>query len=145
MVDILVVEDFEPFRRTVTSMIEENPELRVVCEVSDGFHAVQKAEELQPDLVLMDIGLPKLNGIEAARTIRNAAPQSGILFLTQETSPHIIREAFDLGASGFIVKMDVDRDLLAGIDSVLQGKRFVSTSLRRNGVPRFADWLLATD
>ena len=66
---VMVVEDFHPFRRFVCSKLEQRPELQVICEVSDGLEAVQKAEELKPDLILLDIGLPTLNGIEAARRI----------------------------------------------------------------------------
>jgi CheY-like chemotaxis protein len=81
----MIVEDFEFFRRFVRSKLEQRSELRVVSEVSDGLEAIQKAEELMPDLILLDIGLPRLNGIEAARRIRGLTPESKIIFLTQET------------------------------------------------------------
>lgn len=81
-----MVEDFEPFRRFVCSMMRDRSELQVICVVSDGLEAVQKAEELQPDLILLDIGLPTLNGIEVARQIRQLSPQTKILFVTQESS-----------------------------------------------------------
>ena len=81
-VRILLVEDFEPFRRYVRSLMPERAELVVLCEVSDGLAAVQKAQELRPDLIVMDIGLPSLNGIEAARQILHSNPQSRILFLS---------------------------------------------------------------
>ena len=101
---VMVVEDFQPFRRFVCSKLEQKPELRVICEVSDGLEAVQKAEELKPDLILLDIGLPTLNGIEAARRIRELAPESKIIFSTQETSPDIVQEAMRLGAWGYVFK-----------------------------------------
>src|SRR6266850_7865867 len=82
---VLVVEDYEPFRRYVCSTLGKIPGLHVVGLASDGLEAVQKAEELQPDLVLLDIGLPTLNGIDAARRIGKVAPQSKILFLSQES------------------------------------------------------------
>jgi len=93
--------------------------------VSDGLAAVQKAEELQPDLILLDIGLPNLNGIEAARRIRKVSPESKILFVSQESSADVVREALGTGASGYIVKADAGRELLEGVRAVLRGDRFV--------------------
>jgi DNA-binding NarL/FixJ family response regulator len=90
---ILVVEDFAPFRKFIRSTLVERADLQVICEVADGLEAVQKAEELKPDLILLDIGLPTLNGIEAARQIRKLAPQSKIIFLTQESSADMVEEA----------------------------------------------------
>src|SRR5882672_11695425 len=90
---ILVVEDYEPFQRFIRSTLEKKPELQVICSVSDGLEAVQKAEELQPDLILLDIGLPKLNGIEAARRIRKLSPKSKILFFSENRSLEIVEEA----------------------------------------------------
>jgi DNA-binding NarL/FixJ family response regulator len=113
----------------LTSMLLRHPELKVVCEVSDGLEAVQSAEKLQPDLVLLDMGLPSLSGIEAARRMRGGAPRSKILFLTLESSPDLIAEAFNLGASGYISKMDAGSDLLSGINAIVRGKRFLSKSL----------------
>ena len=130
LVRILLVDDFEPFRKYVRSLILERPELVVLCEVSDGLAAVQKAEELRPDLILLDIGLPLLNGIEAARRIRHSNPQSRILFLTQESSSEIVGEAFNLGARGYVVKLDAGKDMLLGIDAVVRGEKFVSGSLK---------------
>jgi DNA-binding NarL/FixJ family response regulator len=126
MSSVLVVEDFEPFRRFVCSTLRKTPKLRVVCEVSDGLEAVQKAEELKPDLILLDIGLPTLNGIEAARQIRKLAPESKILFLSQESSADIVQEALNLGALGYIVKAHVGSDLLDAVEAVTLGEQFVS-------------------
>ncbi|MGA9813310.1 MAG: response regulator transcription factor, partial [Terriglobales bacterium] len=81
-VRVLVVEDYEPFRRSVCSMLETRPELQVIGEVSDGLEAVYQAEKLQPDLIVLDIGLPLQNGIEAARQIRELSPNSKVLFLS---------------------------------------------------------------
>jgi DNA-binding NarL/FixJ family response regulator len=81
---VLVAEDYAPFRRFLASIIQSGPGLQIICEVEDGLEAVQKAGALQPEVVLLDIGLPRLNGIEAARQIRNLSPKSKILFVSQE-------------------------------------------------------------
>jgi DNA-binding NarL/FixJ family response regulator len=114
--------------RFVCSKLEQRPELRVICEVSDGHEAVRMAVELKPDLILLDISLPKLNGIEAARRIRGLAPESKIIFSTQETSPDIVQEAMGLGAWGYVFKSHAEGHLLLAIDAVLSGKRFVSSA-----------------
>jgi DNA-binding NarL/FixJ family response regulator len=126
-VRVLVVEDFEPFRRFVCSMMEDGSQLQVICEVSDGLEAVQKAQELQPDLILLDIGLPGLNGIEAARQIRKLVPQSKILFVSQESSADVIEEALSLGALGYVLKAHAGSELLVAIEAVREGRQFVSS------------------
>jgi len=88
--------------------------------------AVQKAAELCPDLILLDIGLPGLNGIEAGRQIRKLVPDAKIIFLTQESSDDVVRAALELGALGYVVKTQAGSDLLAAVDAVLQGKQYVS-------------------
>jgi DNA-binding NarL/FixJ family response regulator len=124
-----VVEDSEPFRRFICSMLGKRPELQIIGEVSDGLKAVHKAQELQPDLILLDIGLPTLNGIDAARRIRKVAPHSKILFVSQESSTDMVQEALDLGALGYVVKAHAGRELLVAVEAVLQGKQFVSAGL----------------
>jgi DNA-binding NarL/FixJ family response regulator len=126
---VLVVEDSEPFRKFICSTLGKRPELQIGGEVSDGLEAVQKAEELQPDLILLDIGLPTLGGIEAARRIRKLSPESRILFVSQETSVHVVRGALAEGAKGYVVKTDARRELLTAVDAVLRGEQFVSTRL----------------
>jgi DNA-binding NarL/FixJ family response regulator len=121
---ILAVDDFVPYRLFISSMLQQRPDLQVICGVSDGLQAVEKAQELQPDLILMDIGMPGINGIEAARRIRAVAPNSKIIFLTQESSPEVIQEAKSLGASGYVLKIDAETDLLTAVQVVLQGKQF---------------------
>ena len=123
MSSVLVVEDFEPFRRFVCSTVE--PELQIVAEASNGLEAVHKAEELQPDLILLDIGLPGLNGIEAARRIRTLSPQSKIIFVTQESSADVIEEAMNSGALGYVVKAHAATELLDAVEAVREGRRFV--------------------
>ena len=124
---VLVVEDFEWFRRFVCATLEQRPDLQIICEVSDGVEAVQKAEELQPDLVLLDIGLPKLNGIEAARRVCKLSPQSKILFVSQQTSTDVVQAALATGARGYILKTDAGSELLTAVNAVLRGERFVSS------------------
>lgn len=118
------MDDFERYRLVVSSLLNERPDLQVICGVSDGLQAVEKAQELIPDLILMDIGLPGLNGIEAARRILTLVPGSKIIFLTQESSPEVIDEAIRLGACGYVLKIQAGADLLAAVDAVLQGKQF---------------------
>jgi DNA-binding NarL/FixJ family response regulator len=126
---IIVVEDHEPFRRFVCSALGKRPELQIVGEVSDGLEAVHKFEELQPDLILLDIGLPTLNGIDAARRIRKVASHSKILFVTQESSTDVAQEALGMGALGYVVKAHAGRELLVAVEAVRQGRRFVSAGL----------------
>jgi DNA-binding NarL/FixJ family response regulator len=125
----LVVEDNEPFRRFVCSTLGELPELQIVCEVSDGLEAVQKAEELQPDLIVLDIGLPSLNGIEAARRIRKLSPNSKILFASQDSASDVVQEALSLGALGYVLKAHAATDLLAAVEAILRSEQFVSPTL----------------
>jgi DNA-binding NarL/FixJ family response regulator len=133
-VRVLVVDDFEPWTRFVCLMLEKVPELQVICEVSDGLEAVQKAEELKPDLILLDIGLPTLNGIEAARRIRKLAPESKILFLSQESSADVVQEALSLGARGYVVKTIAGSELLPAIEAVLRDRVFVSSGINDCGL-----------
>jgi len=126
-VRVLVVEDFEPIRDVVCKKLQTDPNLQVVGQVSDGLEAVQKAQELQPQLILLDIGLPTLNGLEAARRIRIVSPSSKIVFLTQANSTEMIEEALRIGAKGYIVKVDIARELLRGVAVVLSGKIFISS------------------
>jgi DNA-binding NarL/FixJ family response regulator len=133
-VRVLVVDDYEPWRRFVSTTLQTQQGLQVIGEVSDGLEAVQKAEELQPELILLDIGLPTLNGIEAARRIRKVSPASRILFVSENRSGDIAEEALSTGASGYVVKSDAASELLPAVNAVLEGKRFVSASLSGNGL-----------
>ena len=126
---VLVVDDYEPFRRFICSTLEKRPELQVVGEASDGLEAVQKAEELQPGLIVLDIGLPTLNGIEVARRIRKLCPECKMLFMTQESSADVAQEAFSLGVMGYVVKAHAGTELLASLEAVCQGRQFVSRGL----------------
>jgi DNA-binding NarL/FixJ family response regulator len=125
-VRILVVDDFEMFRQFVVELLGKRPELQVVGEASDGLEAIQKAVELRPDLILLDIGLPSVNGIEVARQMRSLVPESKIIFLTQESSADVVQKAFSVGARGYVTKNMALADLFAAVETVLSGMTFVS-------------------
>jgi DNA-binding NarL/FixJ family response regulator len=125
---VLLVEDFEPWRRFISSMVAQEPRLRIICEVTDGLEAVQRAKELKPDLILLDIGLPKLNGVDAGRQIRRFAPNCKILFLSQEPSAAVVREALGIG-TGYVLKADAGKELLHALKAVMRGEQFLSSRL----------------
>jgi len=131
---VLVVDDFEQWRRFYCSLIQKRSEFQVICEVSDGLEAVHVARQLQPDLILLDIGLPTLNGIEAARQIREVCPASEILFVSENRSIDIVEEALRTGAAGYVVKSDAAGELQRAVNEVLEGERFVSASLAGHGL-----------
>jgi DNA-binding NarL/FixJ family response regulator len=133
-VRILLVDDFEPCRTLVSLILQDQPGYQIVGEAADGLEAVQRALELNPDLVVLDMGLPGLNGIEVARQIRNCSPGSTILFLTGNHDPEIARQALYAGARGYVHKFDVVAELAAAANAVLSGERFVSRRFRSLGV-----------
>ena len=120
-VHVVVVEDSVPFRHYIVSTLATQRGLEVIGEVSDGLEAVQKAQELKPDLILMDIGLPSLSGIEAARRIRNLVPEAKVVFLSQESSADIIQMAINTGASGYVVKANAETELLRTVQTAILG------------------------
>ncbi len=127
---ILVVDDYEHFRHYLRRKLQSRPEFHIVGEAADGVQAVQAAEELQPDLVLIDIGMPKLNGIEAAHQISRLVSGAIILFVSQESNSDVVAEALSNGAKGYVQKQNAEKELLPAIETVLQGGRFVSEGLR---------------
>ncbi len=129
-IGVLVVDDFDPWHAFVSTTLAKEPGLQIVGNASDGLKGVQEAERLQPDVIVLDIGLPSLNGIEAALKIRQVCPRSKILFLTENTSPDIAEEALSTGAAGYVTKSDAGRELLPAIRAIRQGKRFISTKVR---------------
>jgi len=126
---VLVVEDSARFRQYICQTLAKSSGLQVVGEVSDGLEAVQGALALKPDLILLDIGLPKLNGIEAARQIHKLSLESKILFVSQESDPEIVQCALGFGAWGYVVKSRAASDLLSAVRAVCDGRPFVSAGL----------------
>jgi DNA-binding NarL/FixJ family response regulator len=129
LVRVLIVDDFDPWQSLVIARLGQQPHFRIIGLAADGMEAIQKAEELQPDLILLDVSLPKLNGIEAARKIRKLVPKAKILFLSASPDPDVVRAAFFAGGAGYVLKSDAAVALLPGTEAVLRGKQFVSRSL----------------
>ena len=121
----LLVDDNVDFRKVLRSILQEKTECVVIGEASDGMNAIEQAKELQPDLILLDLSLPKLNGMEAGRRIRKSCPHSKIIFLSQDNSPEIVQGALRLGAAGYLLKSDAT-ELPLAVDAILQGEVFVS-------------------
>jgi len=128
MTQAIVVDDYPKWRRFVASTLRTYPELEIMAEAEDGPEALLKTQELQPDLILLDIGLPTLNGIEVARTVRSVSPMSKILFVSETSSVEIVEAALKVG-DGFVIKSEAARDLLPAVKAVLEGNRFVSARL----------------
>ena len=125
-----ILEDHEGFRRFLTTTLKQQAECKTIAGASDGLEGIQQVEQLHPDLILLDIGLPTLNGIEVGRRIRDLSPSSKILFVTQESSAEVVQEAFSLGAKGYMLKCDAAQ-LLEAVDAVLEGEQFISAHLKR--------------
>jgi DNA-binding NarL/FixJ family response regulator len=119
---VLVVDDFAEWRRELCATIQEIPGLQVVGEAADGLEAIQKGKDLRPDLILLDIGLPRLNGIEVARRLSKVCPESKIIFVTENRSSDIREEGFRAGGSAFVIKSESASELIAAINFVLKRK-----------------------
>ena len=132
-VRVLVVEDHAVMRKAICNLLSHDPTLDVICQTASGEEAVSKAEELQPNLVLLDIGLPGISGIEAARQIRKVSPKSHIIFLSQHDSLQMVNEALKVGGHGYVAKVDAGLELLSAIRIVREGTRFVSRRIRDQG------------
>jgi DNA-binding NarL/FixJ family response regulator len=130
---VLVVEDHEWWRRYISTALEQASQWEVVGAVSDGIEAVQKARDLKPDVVLLDVGLPSLDGIEAARRMRAQDPSARILFVSEQRSLDIAEVALGTGARGYVVKSDIGRELLPAMEAVVEGERFISAKLAGRG------------
>ena len=129
IIRVLIVDDFDPWRGYVIRQLEQQPHMRVLGCASDGLEGVQKAEELQPDMILLDLSLPKLNGIDVARRVRKLVPNAKLLFLSAHSDPDVVRAAFRAGAAGYVLKADAGAALLAGMQAVLLGRQFLSSGL----------------
>jgi DNA-binding NarL/FixJ family response regulator len=129
VVRVLIVEDFEPFRRFVCTTLREKTAWKIVAEAADGLHAVQKAKELEPDLILLDIGLPTLNGIEVAERISTLVRDAKIIFVTQNNDPDVMSSALSNGAHGYVLKAHAKRELVPAVEAVLEGGRFLGSGV----------------
>jgi DNA-binding NarL/FixJ family response regulator len=124
---ILVADDHEVVRRGVCALLEAHPDWRICAEAAEGREAVEKATLLRPDVVILDVGMPGLNGLEAARRIREASPPSEVLILTMHESEQIIREVVTVGARGYVLKSDAGRDLVKAVEAISQHKPFFTS------------------
>ena len=129
-VRILLVDDHPVVRQGLRTLLQERSELEVVDEASDGLEALEKVENLRPDVVVLDVTMPRMSGIEACRIIKQKNPGLEILFVTQHDSPQMMREALNAGARGYVVKSNLARDLVEAVEAVSQHKEF--TALARN-------------
>ena len=116
---LLIADDFEPWRAQVRSLLQAQPEWEIVCEVSDGTEAAEKAAELQPDIVILDVAMSRMSGIEAAKLIRESSPDSKIIFLSQQCDQEIVDAALATGAEAYIFKTDAARHLIPAISGAL--------------------------
>jgi two-component system, NarL family, response regulator NreC len=130
---VLVVDDHDAVRRSICSLLSSEPTLDVICQTATGEDAVIKAIELQPDLILMDISLPGISGIEAVRRIRKVSRESHIIFVSQHDSLQMVNEAFNVGGHGYLTKSDAHLELLMAVRAVRGGRRFVSQRLIEQG------------
>ncbi len=123
---VLIVDDHELVRRGVRSLLAARPDFEVCGEAVDGRDGVDKARQLKPDVVVMDIGMPNLNGFDATRLIRNAFPEISVLILSQDESPETVKEAFRAGALGYVAKSNIREQLQDAVKAVSYGKEFVT-------------------
>jgi len=128
-VTIVVADDFAPFRRLVRSKLQQS-EFYTVIEASDGIEAVAMATKFRPDLVLLDIEMPNLDGLKAAAQIRSISPESRILFVSTHCDPGLVQSALSDGAVGYLCKADINHELLPAIEAALACAKFVSARLR---------------
>jgi len=125
-VRVLLVDDHPVVRQGLRTLLESRSELEVVGEASDGIEAVEKVMSLQPDVVVLDVTMPRMNGIEACRIIQQKSPGPEVLFVTQHDSPQMMKEAMTAGARGYVVKSNLARDLIEAVETVSQHREFTA-------------------
>jgi DNA-binding NarL/FixJ family response regulator len=126
---VLVADDYEPWCRLVSSALQKQPQLQLAAEASDGIEALQKAQELKADIILLDVNLPKLNGFKVTQRVLEHLPQSKIILVSADRSFDIAAEALRMGAYGYIVKSDAGTELVRALEAVLEGNQYVSSSV----------------
>lgn len=127
-ISVLLIEDFKPFLDWTRARLQQ-ASFSTIWEAASAAEAYQKARKLNPDLIVLDIGLPDLNGIDACKGLRSLVPSATFLFLTACNDPEVAGHALDTGANAYVLKSDAERELLPAIRTVLDGKIFVSSGL----------------
>ena len=130
---VLLVDDHALVRRGFRRMLEDEPSFQVVGEASDGLEAVQLAEQLRPEVIVMDCALPQINGIEASRRILARQPEVAILMLSMHSEDTLVRQAMEAGAKGYVLKNAMDLDLVSAIKKVAEGKTVLDPQITRSG------------
>jgi DNA-binding NarL/FixJ family response regulator len=130
---VLLVDDHALVRRGFRRMLEDEPAFEVVGEASDGLEAVEAAERLAPDVIVMDCALPQINGIEASRRVLAKRPETAILMLSMHSEDTLVRQALDAGAKGYVLKNAMDLDLVSAIKKVAQGETVLDPQISRTG------------
>lgn len=139
MLRILIADDHEVARRGIRALLESHPDWEVSAEAKDGREAVELASSMKPDLVLLDIGMPNLNGLEAARQILATSPEVAILILTMHDTDHVVREVLRAGARGFLLKSDAGRDLVAAVEAIQLQRTFFTTRVSQMVLDGYLD------
>jgi DNA-binding NarL/FixJ family response regulator len=135
---ILLVDDHPIVREGLRTVLQRRGGWEVVGEASNGIEALEQAEKLQPDVMVLDITMPRLNGLEVCRLARQKTPSTEILFVTQHDSPQMMKEALNAGAKGYVVKSNAARDLVHAIEAVSQHRTFTAMARNENGAAETA-------
>lgn len=128
-VRILIADDHEIVRRGLRALLEAQPEWEVVAEAVTGRDALEKAKQTTPDVAIVDVGMPELNGLETTRQLLKALPQTEVLILTMHENEQIVREVLDAGARGYVLKSDAGRDLVTAVEALCQHRTFFSSQI----------------